>query len=193
MWTLDAPASHEAIIKKSRFVACATRVDSPQEAAEYLESLHDPHATHHCWAYRIGLLYRFSDDGEPGGTAGRPILAAIEGQQFDHIMVVVVRFFGGIKLGAGGLVRAYGGVTAQCLRLATRVEIIPRVTLRVGAPFHALGALYLLFERFSATKIDEQFDADGAVFRIELEQKALDDFRGAVSDATRGAGTVDLS
>ena len=76
-----------------------------------------PDATHHCWAYRIGPAYRFGDDGEPGGTAGAPILRAIEGQGVDRVMVVVVRFYGGVKLGTGGLARAYGGTAAECLRM----------------------------------------------------------------------------
>src|SRR3546814_18000784 len=77
-----------------------------------------PDATHNCWAWRIGDDYRSNDDGEPAGTAGRPILAAIDGQGMDRVVVVVTRWFGGIKLGAGGLVRAYGGTAAECLRRA---------------------------------------------------------------------------
>jgi hypothetical protein len=86
-------------------------------------------ATHNCWAWRIGGDYRSSDDGEPAGTAGRPILAAIDGQGFDRVMVVVTRWFGGIKLGAGGLVRAYGGAAAECLRTAPRVPLVGMRTL----------------------------------------------------------------
>ncbi|MFC6616804.1 IMPACT family protein [Deinococcus radiophilus] len=92
----------------------------PRRGLAYLAELRAkyPDATHHCWAYRIGELYRFNDDGEPGGTAGAPILRAIEGQGVQHVMVIVVRYYGGVKLGTGGLVRAYGGAAAECLRTA---------------------------------------------------------------------------
>jgi putative IMPACT (imprinted ancient) family translation regulator len=114
-----APASHAIEVKHSRFLAQAAPVESPRRRAR-LPRRHRAHpdATHHCWAYRIGGDYRSSDDGEPAGTAGRPILAAIDGQGFDRVMVVVTRWYGGINLGAGGLVRAYGGAAAECLRTA---------------------------------------------------------------------------
>src|SRR3546814_1073968 len=82
-------------------------------------------ANHNCWACRIGQTYRFSDDGEPGGTAGKPILQAIDGHDLDGIAVVVTRWFGGILLGSGGLVRAYGGTAALCLQGAAKVRIVP--------------------------------------------------------------------
>ena len=104
--TLAGPATFELEAKRSRFLARAAPVESPEAALAFLHEVADPQATHNCWAYRIGADYRSSDDGEPGGSAGRPILAAIEGQGVDQVMVVVTRWYGGIKLGAGGLVRA---------------------------------------------------------------------------------------
>ncbi len=89
-----------------------------------MQQISNTTATHNCWAYRIGQDYRFNDDGEPGGTAGRPILQAIEGQGVDRVVVVVTRWYGGIKLGAGGLARAYGGTAAECLRLAERTPLV---------------------------------------------------------------------
>ena len=97
--TLAAPASLEAEIKKSKFIARAVRVETSEEAMGRIREIALPDATHNCWAYKIGEEYRFSDDGEPGGSAGRPILAAIEGQGLDQILVVVTRYFGGTKLG----------------------------------------------------------------------------------------------
>jgi len=191
MHTLQSPFTHEDVIKKSRFIARAARVDSPEAAADFLADVREPEATHNCWAYKIGEAYRFSDDGEPGGTAGRPILAAIEGQQLDHVVVVVTRYFGGIKLGAGGLVRAYGGTAAECLRLAPRVEVKPRTTVLLRIPFDAVGQIYQLLERFSVKKQDEQYDADGVVFHLELAQDVVMAFAEAVRDATRGAARVE--
>ena len=113
--TLPAPVSLAIEVKHSRFLARAAPADSTHAAQAFVGSVSDPDATHNCWAWRIGGDYRSSDDGEPAGTAGRPILAAIDGQGFDRVVVVVTRWFGGIKLGAGGLVRAYGGSAAECL------------------------------------------------------------------------------
>ncbi|KFA18047.1 hypothetical protein KWU_0120105, partial [Xanthomonas vasicola pv. musacearum NCPPB 4394] len=110
--TLAADAHHSLDIKHSRFLAHAAALDTPAHALEIVQRVSVPDATHNCWAYRFGQDYRSSDDGEPSGTAGRPILAAIDGQGFDRIVVVVTRWYGGIKLGAGGLVRAYGGTAA---------------------------------------------------------------------------------
>ena len=110
--TLAGRASHLLEVKHSRFLAQAAPVATPDDALAFLREIAVPDATHNCWAYRIGGEYRSSDDGEPAGTAGRPILAAIDGQGFDRVMVVVTRWYGGIKLGAGGLVRAYGGAAA---------------------------------------------------------------------------------
>lgn len=130
--TLAAPCSHAVEIRKSRFLAQAVPADSPEVAMAFVDSLRDNGGGHHCWAYRIGQAYRFNDDGEPSSSAGKPILAAIDGQGFDHAVVLVTRWFGGIKLGIGGLIRAYGGTAAQCLQQAARQPIayITRMTLR---------------------------------------------------------------
>ena len=132
--TLAAPAHHEKEIKKSRFMAVAMRAETSVEAMEQIGKVSLPDATHNCWAYKIGGEYRFSDDGEPGGSAGRPILAAIEGQELDRVTVVVSRYFGGIKLGVGGLVRAYGGTAAECLRQAQKLEVKTSVPSQGGDP-----------------------------------------------------------
>ncbi len=191
MQTLARPNRHEAEIKRSRFVATATRADSPEEALALLEQVRDATASHNCWAYRIGDTYRFSDDGEPGGTAGRPILSAIEGQGLDHVMVVVTRFFGGIKLGAGGLVRAYGGTAASCLREAPRIEVVPRVRVRVHAPYEVTGALYGLLESHGAEKLGEEHGAEGLVLSLSLAEDSLDRFTTALSDASRGRARLE--
>ena len=96
----------------------------------------DPEATHNCWAYKIGQEYRFNDDGEPGGTAGRPILQAIEGQGMDRVAVLVVRWFGGVKLGAGGLVRAAAAAPPTACGRANgpRSSIWPRWAASVALP-----------------------------------------------------------
>ena len=169
----------------------AIPVESPEDALAKLEEVRDLDANHNCWAYKVGDRYRFSDDGEPGGTAGKPILAAIEGQNFDGVLVVVTRFFGGIKLGAGGLARAYGGTAAECLRTASRVEIRNTVIVHIRAPFDAIGAIYPLMEPFSAEKLEEQFTESGIVLVLEIEEKHLVALKTSLADATRGKAVLD--
>ena len=135
MRTLARTARIELEVKRSRFVAHAGRVDDPEAAAAFLESIADPAATHNCWAWRIDAAYRFSDDGEPASTAGKPIHAALEGKDVDHAMVVVTRYFGGIKLGAGGLVRAYGGAASRAVDAAGVVFVEPTMECVIEAGF----------------------------------------------------------
>ena len=190
--TLAGEATFELEEKRSRFLVRAVPVASPTEALSRLAELSDADATHNCWAYRIGAQYRFSDDGEPGGTAGRPILAAIEGQGMDRVLVVVIRHFGGIKLGAGGLVRAYGGAAASCLRVADQVERWPKVQLRVAVSFNDVSALQALCARTpDVARLAEDYTADGAVFSLRLEQRHRADFERRLSDTTRGRAQVE--
>jgi uncharacterized YigZ family protein len=180
-------------IKKSRFLAQTAPIDDPANALAFVSQVGDPLATHNCWAYRIGQQYRFSDDGEPGGTAGRPILQAIEGQGFDRIVVVVTRWYGGIKLGAGGLARAYGGCAAECLRLAERTPIIDMVDIRVSFDFSILATLQARLRDYSAEKIDERFDAQGVQLHMRLPRDRFDAFSEHFRDLTRGRGTIEAS
>lgn len=113
-WELVAPNRHEVIIKRSRFIAFAGPVNTTTEALAFIEASSERDARHNCWAYLLdGQEFRCNDDGEPGGTAGRPILAAIENSKVVNVAVCVVRYFGGIKLGAGGLVRLVGQVISR--------------------------------------------------------------------------------
>lgn len=183
--TLAAPASHEIEVKHSRFLARAAAVTSAEEAMAWLQSVGVPDATHNCWAWRVGGEYRSSDDGEPAGTAGRPILAAIDGQGFDRVAVVVTRWYGGIKLGAGGLVRAYGGAAAECLRLAERSPLVKYAEVALHAPFEDLGAVHAALEAFEAEKAAESFDAAGARFTLRLPAARVEALRIHLRDASR--------
>lgn len=185
MLTLAAPTTATLEVKHSRFQAQAAPVGSPDEALAFLRRVADPAATHNCWAYRIGPQYRSSDDGEPSGTAGRPILAAIDGQGVDGVMVVVTRWYGGIKLGAGGLVRAYGGCAAQCLREAAKVEHVPRVEFDVAFAFADTGAVHAALALHDAERLGERFDGDGAVLRLRLPRDRVDALKAQLRDATR--------
>ena len=184
--TLLAQARFELDVKKSRFLVHAAPVASPEAALAFLDAVADRTATHNCWAYRIGQAYRFSDDGEPAGTAGKPILAAIDGQKLDGVMAVVTRWYGGIKLGAGGLVRAYGGSVAECLRQAPRREVIEYVEARLEIEFAHAATLHALMAQFGASKLDEAYGADGLALRLRLPAGSADAFDEALRTATRG-------
>lgn len=108
------------IINKSKFITNLFYVENIDEVNKYLSIIKDKYkdATHHCYAYIIDNTKRFNDDGEPGGTAGMPILNVIEQNNLNHVLIVVVRYFGGIKLGAGGLVRAYSKISSECIKQA---------------------------------------------------------------------------
>jgi len=183
--TLAAPTSHALEIKHSRFLAQAAPIAGAADALAFIAGVSVADATHNCWAYRHGNEYRSSDDGEPAGTAGRPILAAIDGQGCDRVVVVVTRWYGGIKLGAGGLVRAYGGSTAECLRLAPRQPLIAMRRLCLTCPFDELGTVHTQLAAYTASKHDEQFDEHGARLTIELPADRVDSLKTQLRDATR--------
>ena len=185
-FTLTQPSRHQEDIKKSRFLALAAPVESPGQALAFVQDASDPAATHNCWAYRIGQDYRFNDDGEPGGTAGRPILQAIDGQQMDRVVVVVARWYGGIKLGAGGLVRAYGGTAAECLRRAERVPIIPMATLALSCSFADLALLKARLHELDASIAGENFTSQGADLQLTLPLTRVDEAVSRIADLTRG-------
>jgi uncharacterized YigZ family protein len=189
--TLAAPARLQQEIRRSRFLAQAEAIGDADAAGAFIARASAPDATHNCWAWRIGERYRFNDDGEPGGSAGRPILAAIDGQGLDAVAVVVTRWFGGIKLGVGGLVRAYGGCAAECLRLASRTPLVERVRLRVRCPFAAVPLLIARLRDYEGVRRDDSPTADGIEMVVELPASRADALRDFVRDLTRGRGEVD--
>jgi uncharacterized YigZ family protein len=186
LYTLDAICQHAEDIKKSRFLAQAAPVATPDDALAFVRRVSDPAATHNCWAYRIGQDYRFNDDGEPGGTAGRPILQAIEGQGIDRAVVVVTRWYGGIKLGAGGLVRAYGGSAAECLRRAPRTAIVAMAQLALHCEFGELALLKARLKDWMAQIEHEAFDATGVSLVIGLPEAQVDEAVARIADMSRG-------
>ncbi|KFN43756.1 hypothetical protein N790_10970 [Arenimonas malthae CC-JY-1] len=189
-FTLAGPASFELEAKRSRFLARARPVDTPEAALAFLREIADPQATHNCWAYRIGGQYRSSDDGEPGGSAGRPILAAIEGQGVDQVMVVVTRWYGGTNLGVGGLVRAYGGAAAECLRTAPKREIVAWCEAELACDFAHSGGAHALLDGLGAVKLAETFDEDGLRLRFRLPASSYDTVAARLRDLSRGTARL---
>ncbi|MDE7453444.1 MAG: YigZ family protein, partial [Clostridia bacterium] len=130
--SLSGETQTEKIIEKSRFITASKHVCGEEEAKAFIEKIRAdyPDATHNCYAYicdNLGNFLRFSDDGEPQGTAGMPMLEVLKSNKLFEVAVVVTRYFGGIKLGAGGLVRAYSGCVAENLNKAQKVSFEPCV------------------------------------------------------------------
>ena len=126
MLSIKSNISNEFVIKKSRFITFLYKVNDIESVNMYLDDLDSKYkdATHICYAYIIDGVKRFSDNGEPGGTAGMPILGVLESKNLDHVLCCVVRYFGGIKLGANGLVRAYSSSVSECLACTSIVELV---------------------------------------------------------------------
>ncbi|MBB3934046.1 IMPACT family protein [Aureimonas phyllosphaerae] len=174
-------------IRKSRFRARAAPIETEADARRLLAEWSDPQANHNCWAWRIGAVYRFSDDGEPGGTAGKPILQAIDGRELDRVLVVVTRWFGGVLLGAGGLIRAYGGTAAACLRAAEIVPLVPTVALEIECQFSDLALVQSrIAAREGAAVEDQTFTDTGARLRVRLPADGADTLLRTLSDLTSG-------
>lgn len=194
MYTLERTETFSQDIKKSRFIAHAAPAGSEDEAKAFIAVVSDPSANHNCWAWRIGQAYRFNDDGEPSGTAGKPILQAIDGQALDRVAVVVTRWFGGILLGSGGLIRAYGGTAAACLRSAGKIEIIPRIEGKIVAGFSDLALLRARLGALSDIIIlNEEFTATGAVMTIAVPEAIAQQANRLVTDVTGGRAFIRLS
>lgn len=192
MFTLVRTERFEQEIKKSRFLAQAAPAGSEEEARRFIAECSMSDAGHNCWALRIGDVYRFSDDGEPGGTAGRPILQAIEGQELDRVAVVVSRWFGGILLGAGGLVRAYGGTAATCLKAAEREPIVDYATLAVACAFADEARIRSSLGGFPGTRVETTgFTPDGVQLHVTLPRDRAEAFIRLVADISRGQAVVE--
>ncbi|WP_168461716.1 MULTISPECIES: YigZ family protein [unclassified Acinetobacter] len=184
-FTIAAPITFEEEIKKSRFQAIAVPVDNEQAVKTFLEQQRDPSTTHQCWAWKIGHQLRFNDDGEPSGTAGRPILATIEGNELTNVLVLVNRWYGGIKLGTGGLVRAYGGCAGQCLALAEKIELIEKKMVQFACQFNEWAILQYELNS-QQIEYQEDYTANGVVVQALLQVHQIDPLRFKLQDISRG-------
>ncbi|MDO9416705.1 IMPACT family protein [Pararhizobium sp.] len=187
MFTLGRVDRFDQLIKKSRFLAVAGPVSTEQAAKDFISIHADPSAHHNCWAWRLGQMYRFSDDGEPSGTAGKPILLAIDGASLDGVAVVVTRWFGGILLGSGGLMRAYGGTAGSCLKAAGKIALVKVVDVVFDCGF---GDLALVKARLAAladvTVLSEIFVDKGAILTVALPVPDAGKIIQMLSDQTSG-------
>jgi uncharacterized YigZ family protein len=182
----------ELSIERSRFICTIERVNEPDDAQAFVREMNAEFAdaTHNCWAFiagppgstnRIGM----SDDGEPHGTAGRPMLTVLTHSGVGDIATVVTRYFGGTKLGTGGLVKAYGGAVQHALLTLPRSERIERVDVELTIAYTHISAVQQVLAAHEAEILNQQFGAD-VVFKVRMPKANLERLRASVADATRG-------
>ena len=173
-----AASQHEELIKKSRFIGIISPCASEQEAFRLLKNLHEqhPNASHIVYAYRIqsadGLICRFNDAGEPSGTAGKPIFQHLEGKQLINLLVVVIRYFGGVKLGAGGLTRAYSNIAKHVIESAEIAEHIEMTNVQLLLDYNQLQMLEYQLKKLDGEIIQQQF-AEQVSNQIKLPKQNL--------------------
>lgn len=185
-YTLAGPGHSVLEIKKSRFLGHAEQLPDAALAGARIALIGDAEARHNCWAWRVGQQYRFHDADEPTGTAGKPILAAIDGQGLDQVLVVVTRWFGGIKLGAGGLVRAYAQAAAEALKAAPRQLLVQWSALRLDLPWRWRDSVTRCAQRMGATALVWQELADGTRLRLRLPSDQSEAFAAALRELSGG-------
>jgi len=194
--TLKQPGSSEIVIKKSRFIGHAAPVESEEAAIEYVERIRKEHwnATHNCFAYMIGErdeIQKQSDDGEPSGTAGKPILEVIRNRGLKNVVVVVTRYFGGIMLGAGGLIRAYADGTVAGIDAAEPIVQVLHQDVDLSIDYTWLGKVENEL-RGRGTLLGETQFTDMVTLKcmpIACEAQA---FAAWLTDLTHGQGVVTL-
>ncbi len=178
------------IIEKSRFITVSKHVDGEEEAKKFIADIKRrfPDATHNCYAYvadSLGNFPRFSDDGEPSGTAGMPILEVIKNKKLYETAVVVTRYFGGIKLGAGGLVRAYSGCAAENLDAAEKALFEQCCESEYAVDYSCVDAVMRYCAENSATVINTEY-GDTVTFLIAVKQSEEAKFNSGLTDRLNG-------
>ena len=194
--TLAAASRYEPEkIKGSRFIACVAPAATSEEASGFVESVRADFsdARHVCFAWRLGAagdVTRSNDDGEPSGSAGRPILMQIEGHEVSNAVAAVVRYFGGVKLGVGGLMRAYGGAAGQALDRAELLEVEVQVRLRCVHSYGDSGAVQGVLAAWDLTAQDEEY-GEAVCFSIDVGLRAVEAVETALRDVTAARATTE--
>ena len=183
----------ELRVKGSRFLARVHPTPDRESLDRALarERAEFPDATHHCYGARLLTEERSDDDGEPGGTAGPPILRAVEARGVRGVACVVIRYYGGTKLGTGGLIRAYGDAAREALAVAPTSVVWRTTTMRVEVDFADLGAVEVVLRQVDADLLgtDRHFNPDPG-FELQVKTSRVDPLREAMRDATAGRAVV---
>ena len=187
--SIQAPVSAEIKIKGSRFIADASPTEAATDAETFLASIVNayPDATHHCYAYRVfadrNIIERSSDAGEPAGSAGAPMLTVVKGRQLLAVTVVVTRYFGGTKLGIGGLIRAYTESTQTVLDKCKIVQHIHQSIVPISFPYELTGAVMHVISEYQGQIIESKYETLTHV-NVQIPLKVVDNFKKRLIDAT---------
>ena len=186
-FTLSAPAHSDLTLKKSRFIGCVQPMADRASAQAHVDALWKQHpgAAHVCWALMAGGQSAAVDDGEPGGTAGRPMLEVLRHHDLEGVQATVVRYFGGVKLGAGGLVRAYTDAVAQALLGADKVPLVRMATLQCLVPYALEGLLRREIDAAGATLLDVQHGSL-VTLQLRLPETQAAPFQQRLNDQGQG-------
>lgn len=192
--TIYKSGEGEVVEKKSRFLSIAASIETEEEAAEFIESIRKKYwdARHHCHAYIIGeksQLKRISDDGEPSGTAGKPILDLLEGNSLTNTIIVVTRYFGGTLLGTGGLARAYSSAARAALDASTIITRIPGQSLHITTDYTALGKIQHLLASQDIKTLDTTY-TDKVELEILIPQKEVPALITTLTEATNAQAKI---
>ncbi len=186
----------EEEIKKSTFITYLAHTPSIDAAKAFIEQVKSRHADarHNCWAFVAGrpedsMKWGFSDDGEPSGTAGKPILAQLSGSGVGELTAVVTRYYGGIRLGTGGLVKAYGGGVQQALKQLQTIEKKITIKIRVELDYGFMPIAQSLMSQFGAVEIDAKY-SDSVVLIVEIERRELTAFTQAIINKSAAKAIV---
>lgn len=194
-FTVKAPRQMEIKVKDSRFIAHLAPATTREAAEAFIARIvaEHPSATHNCSAYRIGAgdsaIFRSDDAGEPAGSAGKPILQALETRNIADAVLVVTRYFGGTKLGIGGLIRAYGAAAFAAIDQAVLLEKRPVAHLTIRFAYSHTGAVQAVLHRFSVQITDSEYGAEPAI-TVALDEAEQEAFVKALLDATRGEAVI---
>ncbi len=185
----------EKVIEKSRFITVSRHVDGEEEAKAFIAEISKKHAdaTHNCYAYvcdKLGNNLRFSDDGEPQGTAGMPMLEVLRANGLCEAAVVVTRYFGGIKLGAGGLVRAYSGCVAENIAAAQKVIYENCAESVYAVDYPEVDAALRFFGKEDCNLLNTQY-ADKVAFTVAVRQEREGEFNSAITNFLNGRLTIE--
>lgn len=172
MRTIKNHISNTLVIKNSKFICCLYKVYKLDDVNKYLFDIRNKYkdASHYCYAYIINNYKKFSDDNEPGGTAGNPILQVLEKNNLNYILCIVVRYFGGIKLGAGGLVRAYSKSVSNCIDKSIVISLVKGKNIDIIFDYDKIKAVdYILKDSFI---INKEF-SDDITYNVNIEDNLL--------------------
>ncbi|MBW0454278.1 MAG: YigZ family protein [Candidatus Kinetoplastibacterium crithidii] len=188
MKTLLGNCIHECFIKKSRFLTNAAYVDSCQEAEFFFEQHISRTATHNCWAFRIAGVARLNDDKEPSGTAGKSIFDVIEMNNLDRIAILVSRWYGGIKLGSGGLIRAYRFCASECVNTGILIDIINYSHLKCKIEISYFSLLNNRLRKMDYVDLlSEEFYGRFVIIKMKIPYNSMELVVSTVNDITKGS------